>query len=473
MKAQPGTAMKQAAPMAQDGLPVPRRYAAAIAIGLGTILTTISGPMVTVALPTLSRELHVDPSAAVLVVTVYQLVLMMALLPFSALGDRIGHRTVYQYGQLVFVTATLLSFFAHSLPFLLVVRAFQAAGAAAALSVSSALVRSVYPSATLGRSLSFHTVIGASVASIAPTVGGAILAVARWPWLFAVLVPFGLLSILIGHKALPDPVKRNDPYDVLGAVMCAAMFGFGVTGLETAVHGDSPIISAALVALGITLGVIFVRREMGQPMPVLPVDLLRQASIALPSLGLLAGYIGSTMVSLLLPFQLQQEFHWSPVETGAVLAAWPLVVMFVAPVAGILSDRMSGGLLGAIGMTFGATGIASLAFLPAAPDHFDMIWRIGLCGFGFGLYQPPSSRQIVFSAPIERSAAAGALMTTTRGTAQTLGATAVAALLASGIGTGSTAPLIAAGLAVIAGICSILAYKPAIKRATILDLPEL
>jgi MFS transporter, DHA2 family, multidrug resistance protein len=81
-----------------DGLPRPRRYVAVAAVSLGTILTTVDGTIVNVALPTLARDLHVQPSAAVLVVTIYQLVLMMTLLPFSALGDRLGHRTAHQYG---------------------------------------------------------------------------------------------------------------------------------------------------------------------------------------------------------------------------------------------------------------------------------------------------------------------------------------------------------------------------------------
>ena len=116
------------APHGADGLPAPRRHAAIVAVSLGTILTTIDGSIVSVALPTLARDLHVAPSSAVLVVTIYQLVLMMTLLPFSALADRFGLRVTYQSGQIVFVVATIFCFFARSLPFLVLVRAFPGAG---------------------------------------------------------------------------------------------------------------------------------------------------------------------------------------------------------------------------------------------------------------------------------------------------------------------------------------------------------
>lgn len=456
-----------------DGLDGSRRWWAVFSITMGTILTTISGSMINIALPTLSHDLHVTDSAAVLVVTVYQLVLMMTLLPFSALGDRIGHRAVYQWGQVIFVVATMLSFFAESLPFLVLVRAFQAVGAAGALSVSSALIRQVYPAARLGRGLSLNTVMAAGFASLAPTVGGMILSVANWPWLFAALVPFGVLSVLAGRKSLPDPVIHDSPYDVAGAVLCAATFGFAVIGLESGLHGDSPVISAAVVLLGIGIGVIFVRREHVQERPMLPVDLLRRADIALPSIGLMAGYLSSMIIMLALPFILQQRYHFSPTAAGAVLAPWALTAMVFAPVAGMLSDRYPAGLLGGLGMIIGVGGLLGIAFLPDAPSHIDVIWPILLCGVGFGMYYSPTTRQVIAAAPVHRTAAAGALTTTIRGSGQTLGATAVAALLASGFGTGPAAGLTAAGLAAIAGLCSFLVLRPPSRHIAAEDVPEL
>src|SRR5690606_38652793 len=143
----------------------------------------------------------------------------------------------YQYGQLLFAIGTFLCFFANSLPFLLIVRAIQSVGAAAALSVSQALIRGTYPSSQLGRGLGINAVIVSGSAALAPTIGGFILAVAPWPWVFSAALPFALASLLFG-RALPDPQPRDEPFDVLGAVLCAATFGFIFLGLESAVHGD-------------------------------------------------------------------------------------------------------------------------------------------------------------------------------------------------------------------------------------------
>lgn len=449
-----------------EGLPTPRRYFAILAVSFGTALVVIDGAIPTVALPTIARDLNVDPSEAVLVVTVYQLVLVMTLLPFAALGDRIGHRRLYQAGQAVFTVATVLCFFAKSLPFLLVVRAAQSIGAAAALSVTSATVRAIYPARQLGRGLGINSVVVSSAAALAPTLGGFVLAIADWPWVFAAAVPFAIVSLLLGRH-LPEPVQHSDDFDILGAVLCAATFGLIVIGLESLVHGDSPVVAGAIVALGAAVAVIFVRREAGEARPIMPVDLLARPIFALSTIGAFTAFIGQMTLILSLPFRLEHNYGFSPGEIGAMIAPWPLTTMFVSPTAGALSDRVPAGLLGGLGMSIAVVALLFIAWLPPEPHYFDVAWRMALCGAGFGLFLSPNARVIIGSAPRERAASAGGLISTTRMTGQTLGATLIAALLAFGLGAGPTPPLVACGLAVISGLCSVARLNPALRSVDV------
>jgi len=167
---------------------------------------------------------------------------------------------------------------------------------------------------------------------------------------------------------------------------------------------------------------------------------------------------------LSLPFRLQHGYGFAPSEVGAVIAPWPLTTMIVAPLAGSLSDRYPAGALGAIGMVIAVTGLIFLAFLPVDPTWFDIAWRMSLTGAGFGMFLSPNARLIIGSAPIDRAAAAGGLVSTTRMVGQTTGATLVAALLALSIGGGTVPPLVAAGLATIAGLCSFARLRPAIRN---------
>jgi DHA2 family multidrug resistance protein-like MFS transporter len=446
-----------------EGLPLPRRYFAIAAISFGTALVVIDGAIPTVALPTIARALGVDNSAAVLLVTVYQLVLVMTLLPFAALGDRLGHRRLYQLGQIVFTVATILCFFANSLPFLLVVRAVQALGAAAALSVSMAMLRAIYPSRQLGRGLGINSVVVSSAAALAPTLGGSILAFGSWPWVFAAAAPFGLVSLMLG-RYLPQPERQSGDFDLLGAALSAATFGLIIAGLESAVHGNSPVVSATIVALGALVAFLLVRHELGEERPIMPVDLLGRPAFALATLGAFAAFIASMTLILSLPFRLEHSFGFSPSQIGAMIAPWPLTTMFVAPVAGALSDRAPAGLLGSVGMAVATAGLLQLAWLPAEPAFLDVAWRMMLCGAGFGLFLSPNARIIIGSAPRDRAASAGGLVSTARLTGQTLGATVVAALLALNLGGGPAPALVAAGLALVAGLCSLARLNPALRR---------
>lgn len=453
-----------------DGMPTPQRYLAIAAISLGTVLTVIDGQIAGVALPTIARDLHVDGSAAVLVVTVYQLVLVMTLLPFSALGDRIGLKKLYQGGQLVFAVATLLCFFAKSLPFLLVVRAVQSLGAAAALSVMSALIRSIYPSKQLGRGLGLNSVMVSVSAALAPTAGGMILAIAPWPWVFAVGVPFAILSLLLGRVGLPDIKGRDVGYDGLGALYCVVTFGLTIFGLEAGVHGGSPVVAGAILAAGLAFALVFVRYELKQPHPIMPVDLLRLPVLALSSAGAFCAFVAATLLTLSLPFRLQHGFGFAPSAVGAMIAPWPLTTMIVAPTAGALSDKVPAGILGGIGMAVATVALLLLALLPVHPDYWDVAWRMALCGSGFGLFLSPNARLIVGSAPRRRAASAGGLISTVRLSGQTLGATGVAALLAFQLGEGPSPALIACGLAVVAGGLSLARLNPALRRPAGEDL---
>jgi len=447
-----------------DGLPFPRRLKAIVALSFGTALVVVDGAVATVALPTVARDLGVAESSAVFVVTIYQLVLVTTLLPLSALGDRLGHRRLYQYGQTLFLCASILCLFVDSLAMLIVVRAAQSVGAAAALSVSSALIRSIYPASQLGRGLSVNIVVVSVGNGLAPALGGLVLTVAPWPWLFASAAPLAIASLLLG-RSLPDPEGHQHRFDVRGAVLFAVTMGLGVSALNTAAQLGWTPLPFAMLTTGIVIGVFFVRRELGEERPIVPVDLLARPLFALSVIGSLAAFVGSMIVLTSLPFRLEQSFGLAPLDVGSMIAVWALANLLVAPLAGTLSDRYPAGALGGIGMAIAVIGLIYLAYLPATADQSAIAWRMFVCGTGFALFLSSNVRLIVGSAPAERAASAGGLVATARLTGQTLGATVVAVLLAAGLGGGRLPGLLAAALAMVAGICSVARLTGRVRRS--------
>ena len=241
------------------GLPMPRRWWAIVAAGFGTSLLVIDGAIANVALPTIARDLGVTNGVVTSVVTVYQLVLVMLLLPFASLGDRIGHRTIFQYGQLLFMIASALCLLADNLVVLLALRALQAIGAAMALSVLAALLRQIYPARSLGAGLGINSVIVASSGALAPTLGGYIVGHFEWQIVFVAAAPFAIVSLLLG-RALPDPEPRDVAVQWVSGGWSALTMLLVIGGLQMGAHGWV----APGVALALTGGVsawLLVRRD--------------------------------------------------------------------------------------------------------------------------------------------------------------------------------------------------------------------
>src|SRR4051794_20334092 len=160
-----------------DGLPVPRRRYAVLAIAIGIAMAVLDGTVVNVALPSIARELRASPSAAVWVINSYQLMIVVLLLPLAAIGEKIGYRPVYQFGVAVFTVGSLACALSHSLALLIAARILQGIGGAAIMSVNGALVRHTYPDSQLGRGLGLNGLVVAISAAVAPSLASAILAV--------------------------------------------------------------------------------------------------------------------------------------------------------------------------------------------------------------------------------------------------------------------------------------------------------
>jgi len=410
----------------QDGLPTPRRYWAILAIWLGMTMAVLDGAIANVALPTIARDLGADPATSIWVINAYQLAIVVALLPLASLGDKIGYRRVYALGLAVFTAGSLACALSHSLSELVAARVVQGLGAAGIMSINGALVRFTYPQSSLGRGIGMNAVVIAVSAAIGPTLASAILATSTWPWLFAINVPLGLVAIIIGLRALPatpaSGAKLNLPSTLLNAVTFGGLF-LGVEGLA---RGDG-IRAGLIVLVGLAAGVLLVRRERALPTPMIPLDLLKIRALRLALTTSSLSFIAQMLAFVALPFHVQGLFGRSAVETGLLMTPWPIAVGLAAPIAGRLADRYPAGLLGGVGLSLFATGLATLALLPHGAADWAIILPMALCGVGFGIFQSPNNRAILTSAPRQRSGAAGGLLASARLLGQTSGAVAMAA----------------------------------------------
>jgi DHA2 family multidrug resistance protein-like MFS transporter len=414
-------------PVVIDGLPAERRGWAAAAIFTAVAMSSLDTAIANIALPAIAADLHVGPADVIWVVNVYQIALVATLLPLAALGEIVGHRRIYLGGLLLFTLASLACAEAWSLPSLLIARVLQGLGASGIMSVNTALVRFVFPGRLQGRGFGYNAMVVATAFTLGPTIASLILAVGPWGWLFGVNIPFGLVAILIGLKTLPRTPRATHAFDFPGALLAAGCLGLFILGIGSAAHHAPPGLVLIELAAAALLGWVLIRRQADHPAPMLPIDLFRRPLFALSTATSICSFAVQGLAFVSLPFYFEDILGRSQVETGFFMTPWPLVVAIMAPIAGRLSDRYPVGILGGLGLALLGVGMALLAMLPPNPGVIDIVWRMAICGFGFGFFQAPNIKALMSSAPAGRSGSASGIVATARLTGQTTGA-ALAAL---------------------------------------------
>ncbi|MBN8831946.1 MAG: MFS transporter [Sphingomonadales bacterium] len=412
-------------PDAIAGIPRHRRPIAVVAVLSAMALVVLDAGMANVALPNIAKALAVTPASAVLVITSYQAALVMALLPCSALGQRLGYRRVFVAGVTLFTAASVLCSLALTLPLLLAARFLQGLGGAAVMALGVALLRFTVPHDQLGRVISWNALTVALSTAVAPTVGALILSHASWPSLFVINFPVGCVA-LVASQLLPSTRPSSQPLDVPSMALTSLMFGAMVLGAEFAI--ERPVLGWATIAVASMSLLALVRRERPKVAPLIPIDLLRSKSFRTSVIASVICFTGQTAGVVALPFYLQYGLQQSTLATGLYMTAWPLSVAATATVSGRLADRLPAAWLCAGGATLLAIGLAIAALWPLKGNPAPLVLFAAICGVGFGLFNVPNNRTMFLTAPPERSAAAGGMQGTARLTGQTAGAVLMTAL---------------------------------------------
>lgn len=410
-----------------DGMPpgLPRLLAVAT-ITIGLSMAVLSNSMTNLALPYIATGLGISAESSIWIVNAAQIAQMVMLLPVAALADIVGYRQVYRAGLMLFCIASVACVFAPSLPWLLAARTIQGLGASAIMAIQPALVRSIYPRNMLGRGLGFNTTVVATMMAAGPSIGAALLSVSSWPMLFGVYIPLGIVSFILAERYLPRTVHVRRPFDVPSAIMSGVTFGLLIFGIDGMAHGHSWTVIGAEIVAALSLGTLFVRRQTRLAHPMMPVDVFKRPIFTISMAAQSCTFIAQGLAFVSLPFFFHTVLGRNARDTGILLTAWPLALAAVAPIAGRLADRYHAGVLGVIGLTSMTSGLVLTALLPPDPSAPTIMWRLVLCGLGFGIFTSPNNRLMMNAVPKERSGSAGGIIATSRTLGQTMGAALVA-----------------------------------------------
>jgi EmrB/QacA subfamily drug resistance transporter len=374
-------------------------------------MTTLDNLVVTTALPVIHRDLHATLSGLEWTVNAYTLTFAVFLITGAALGDRFGRRRMFVIGLAIFTAGSAAAALAPSIEVLIVARAVQGFGGAIVLPLTLTILSAAVPAERRGLALGAWGGISGLAVAIGPLVGGAVVQGISWQWIFWLNVPIGLVLIPLAALRLKESRGPNDALDLPGVGLASAgLFGI-VWGLVRGnqVGWGSPEIVGALV-LGSAVLALFVLWELRAKEPMLPLRFFRNRTFTAANVASLLMFFGMFGSIFLLAQFFQTVQGYSPLQAGLRILPWTAMPIFVAPIAGALSDRIGGRPLMVTGLGLQAAGLAWIAAVSTPTVAYSaLVVPFILSGVGMALYFAPVANVVLSSVrPEEEGQASGA-----------------------------------------------------------------
>jgi MFS family permease len=359
-------------------------------------LTPFLTSAVNLALPSIGKELHANAISLGWVISSFILTSAIFLLPFGRLGDIIGRKKIFTLGILLFTISTFLIIFTHSIISLIILRIFQGFSSAMIFGTSMAILTSVFQPGERGRAIGINITATYLGLSLGPVIGGLLTHYFGWRSIFAFLVPFGIISlILIQRKIKTEWAEAvGEKFDWRGSIIygiALASFMWGFSKLPSSL-GWICIIVALLMAG------VFLIFENKISTPVFDIRLIMGNRVfALSGIAALINYSATSAIGFFISLYLQYLKGLDARTAGLIMISQPIAMTLLSPVAGKLSDKRNPGAIASVGMGITASGLILLCFITeSTPDYFIVLLLL-LMGIGFGLFSSPNSNAIMSS----------------------------------------------------------------------------
>ncbi len=409
-----------------------RKWLVMTAVAAGTLLTTIDGNIVNVALPTLVRELQTDFATVQWVVLAYLLALATLMLSLGRLGDIIGKKPIYVAGFIIFTAGSVLCALTPSIYWLIVFRVVQAVGGAMLLALSMAIVTEAFPAQERGRALGLNGTF-VSVGIVAgPTLGGLLLSVTTWHWIFLVNLPIGIVGTILAIRYVPaSKSSGQQQFDYGGAgALFISLLGLllGLTVGQQRGFGDTAVLILFAAFFLFLILFVIIENRAAQPM----ID-LRLFGNKLFSINLITGFVTFVAIAgtvILMPFYLENILGFATSQVGLLMAVVPLFLGVVAPLSGSLSDRFGTRPITVMGLVMLVLGYWAMSTLNQQTTGLGYVLRLLPVGMGMGMFQSPNNSAVMGSVPRQRLGIASGLLAISRTLGQTTGIAFLGALWA-------------------------------------------
>ena len=343
-------------------------------VSVALFMVTLDNLVVTNALVSIREDLGASLEELEWTVNAYTLSFAVFLLTASALGDRLGRRAVFVAGIGLFTLSSGAAALAPSTDALIAARALQGLGAAVIAPLSLTLLNEAVPAERRGLALGIWSGVSGLGVALGPVVGGAVVDGFSWQWIFWLNVPVGLALAPAALTILAESRGPNARLDLPGVALASTgLLGlvFGIVRAQ-ALGWTSPTVLTAIGA-GVVLLAAFVAWELRTPAPMLPMRLFRNRGFAATNGVSLAMFFGAFGSIFLLAQFFQVAQGYSPLEAGIRTLPWTAMPIFVAPIAGLLSDKVGSRPLMATGLALQASALAWIALVTEPSMPYGMV----------------------------------------------------------------------------------------------------
>ncbi|NMF07679.1 MFS transporter [Clostridium beijerinckii] len=376
-----------------------------------TFMSTLDSSIVNVALPVMSQKLAVSMASIEWVVTSYLIVIVGTILIFGRLADIKGKTSVFKLGIIIFTIGSLLCGLSNSLVMLVFSRILQAIGAAGTMSTSQGIITQVFPRNERGRALGLNGTFVALGSMIGPPVGGIIVSILSWQYIFLINVPIGILALALAMKTLPKSSNNsNEKLDIKGAILFGStmvlLFSALTFGKEIG-YDNIGIIISFVVSIILFISFIIVEKRIDEPL--LKLEIFSNSLFSLSIFCAFISFVAISCSNIILPFYLQYVMKLAPSVTGVLMMVSPIILSVVAPMSGYISDRIGSEVLTFLGLIGTSLGLFLISTLNEYSHIGALIAFIAIMTLGNGMFQSPNNSLVMSTVDTKNLGIAGSI----------------------------------------------------------------
>lgn len=400
-----------------------KSWFAFLPVAFGVFMVVMDVSVLNVALPRIAEDFHARISDLQWILNAYTLTMVVLLVPTGRIGDMTRRDWYFVFGMGLFALGSFLSAQSWSIGALIAFRVFQAIGGAVISSNYLAIATELFPPGQRGAVMGLNAILVAASLALGPIIGGWLTTHLSWHWVFYINVPIGIASIVLAFILLPPLMpKEKVPIDVVGTILMAIGLGSLTLGIIKGQDwGWWNQKTLACFATSIPYLIVFAMRELNYEFPILDLNLFRIRNFTVCVMGTAIVFFCLSSSLFVVPYFLQGLKGLSAEEAGYWMLAIVVMIAFVAPIAGMLSDRINPKYIMCSGPILFALGMYNMTDVDVNIKYWEFFFKLIPIGIGMGLLISPAFNVAMSSVPPEKAGMANGTIRSMNTLAQAMG----------------------------------------------------